>query len=186
MRERDRRLYFEAGTQYYVAARFATLAQLIPICGNLFHHALEMYLKGFLSTKLSAKQVRCLRHDLPLIWDRFKSEMSDTALDQFDPIISKVHSFEEIRYPDKIAEEGMIASVGIKEGDSAGVDEQLPRPEPYYGFDIEPIDALARVIFEKSSVNPEFFTLSLNSDALTYLQRENAEATLWPEHKRVI
>jgi len=40
--------YFDAATHYYVAARFAYFARAIPTAGNLFHHAIEMYLKGCL------------------------------------------------------------------------------------------------------------------------------------------
>ena len=38
--------YFRFGTQYYVAGRYAALVWLIPVAGNLLHHAIEMYLKG--------------------------------------------------------------------------------------------------------------------------------------------
>src|SRR5262245_44956139 len=34
------------GSQYYTMARFAAHAQRMPVGGNLFHHAIEMLLKG--------------------------------------------------------------------------------------------------------------------------------------------
>ena len=45
-------LYLMAnGSQYYTTARFAMHSQCMPVCGNLFHHAVEMLLKGALAQK---------------------------------------------------------------------------------------------------------------------------------------
>jgi hypothetical protein len=44
-------LFVGNACQYYVAARFLVHAQCIPVCGNLFHHAVEMLLKGGLAKK---------------------------------------------------------------------------------------------------------------------------------------
>jgi hypothetical protein len=38
--------YAETALQYYLAARFSSIAMLIPVCGNLMHHALEFLLKA--------------------------------------------------------------------------------------------------------------------------------------------
>ena len=43
-----------------------------------------------------------------------------------------------------------------------------------YRFALVPIDRLVRMIFQKSSINPSFYTHSLNKEAATYLVRENA------------
>jgi hypothetical protein len=40
--------YFSAAIQYHISARFAAIAGFIPVSGNLAHHAVEMYLKGYL------------------------------------------------------------------------------------------------------------------------------------------
>jgi hypothetical protein len=34
--------FMKLGVQYYVAARSAVMAQLLPVCGNLYHHSLEI------------------------------------------------------------------------------------------------------------------------------------------------
>jgi hypothetical protein len=44
-------IFMETGSQYYTTARFAMHAQCMPVCGNLFHHAVEMLLKGGLAQK---------------------------------------------------------------------------------------------------------------------------------------
>ena len=34
-------IFMETGSQYYTTARFAMHAQCMPVCGNLFHHAVD-------------------------------------------------------------------------------------------------------------------------------------------------
>lgn len=41
----------QSGCQYYATARFAMRAQCVLVFGNLFHHAVEMMLKGGLAKK---------------------------------------------------------------------------------------------------------------------------------------
>jgi hypothetical protein len=40
--------FCDLATQYYVAGRLAARGGLVPVHGNLFHHAIEMYLKATL------------------------------------------------------------------------------------------------------------------------------------------
>ena len=51
--EAARSEFFSAGTQYYVAGRYAVIVGLIPVAGNLLHHAVEMFLKGGLASSIS-------------------------------------------------------------------------------------------------------------------------------------
>jgi hypothetical protein len=39
-------IFAQHAAQYYTAARFMMHEQCVPACGNLFHHAIEMALKG--------------------------------------------------------------------------------------------------------------------------------------------
>ncbi len=39
--------YFRLGMSYFISGRFAQNANLLPVTGNLFHHAIEMFLKAF-------------------------------------------------------------------------------------------------------------------------------------------
>jgi HEPN domain-containing protein len=93
---------FQQATQYYVTARFAYFAGLIPVCGNLFHHAIEMYLKAALSSSVSVEKLKKDSHCLKKLWDRFKKEMADLSLTQFDCAIRRLNKFEKIRYPDNL------------------------------------------------------------------------------------
>jgi HEPN domain-containing protein len=47
-------LFMSRACQYYVTARFAMHAQCLPVCANLFHHAVEMFLKGGLARNTSS------------------------------------------------------------------------------------------------------------------------------------
>jgi hypothetical protein len=50
--------FMKLGVQYYVAARSAAWAGLLPVCGNLYHHTLEMFLKAGLSRKYSLRELQ--------------------------------------------------------------------------------------------------------------------------------
>ena len=175
MSEESKHWWFDLATQYYVAARFSAFAGLLPVYGNLFHRAIEMFLKGYLSSQLTLAELKNFHHNLQRIWNRFKQEVADSTLGRFDDVIRELHKFENIRYPDKIISQGLLVAFGIKKGDFS-FDPSSTRPEPQYGISIEEIDSLVDVLFEKASVNPKFFTQSLKSDAIMYLKRDNAIA----------
>ena len=56
--------FFKTDSQYYIGGRFAAFAWFHPVVGNLFHHAIEMYLKGALSKTRSLSELKRLYHDL--------------------------------------------------------------------------------------------------------------------------
>jgi len=177
MSTREQQSFFDLGTQYYVVARFSAFAGLTPVCGNLFHHAIEMYLKGYLSSKLKMTELKDLGHRLGKIWNRFKRDISDAELNRFDQVILELDKFESIRYPERILSNGMIALISLKRQPHACGSSKSKRPEPVYEIVVEEIDHLVEMIFQKASVNPKFFTNSLNSQAKAYLSKEN-EASL--------
>ncbi len=67
MSESQLEFFFSAGTQYYVSGRFAVFAGLPTVSGNLLHRAVEMFLRGGLSTKKSLVRLKALSHNLPLV-----------------------------------------------------------------------------------------------------------------------
>ena len=83
--------YFGLGVHYYVVARYAAFAQLVPVCGNLFHHAIEMFLKGYLAHHGEA-ELKKLGHQLTVLWREFKYEVGDAALDPFDTVVKELDS----------------------------------------------------------------------------------------------
>ena len=173
MSTREKQSFFDLATQYYVVARFSAFAGLLPVCGNLFHHAIEMYLKGYLVSKLTLAELKALGHRLQEIWDRCKKEIADAELDNFDKVISDLDKFESIRYPDQILAQGMIGLINVKKQHGSAESTVPKRPEPVYEIVVQEIDSLVKVIFQKSSINPEFFTNRLKLEAKTYLNKEN-------------
>ena len=83
--------------QYYVVARHAVFCQFMPVAGNLFHHAVELFLKMGILLKFAEnqlqKEVKRLKdgfgHDLTKLWDEFKKVQSDPSLSQFDSALSQ-------------------------------------------------------------------------------------------------
>ena len=50
--------FFKLGMHYYAAARSAARSGFMPVCGTLYHHALEMFLKGRLINTYSSEQLK--------------------------------------------------------------------------------------------------------------------------------
>ena len=56
--------YVDTGVAYYLAARGAFFMRVHPVSGNLFHHAIEMLLKGCLCHVLDEHARRRFGHRL--------------------------------------------------------------------------------------------------------------------------
>jgi len=125
--------FFDLGMQYYIAARSsAVLTKLMPVCGNLYHHAVEMFLKAGLSRKYSLDEVYKFQHDLPKLWDAFKADFTSPALLQFDSVIRTLQKWHEIRYPDKLLQKGAhmeVVWVEIEDTSHIAPSSSLPRYE---------------------------------------------------------
>jgi hypothetical protein len=168
--------FFDFGFQYYVAARFAVRSGLVPVAGNLFHHAIEMFLKGELAKHLDEGQ----RRDIGLVelWSEFKKqEAAGSPLASFDPIVETLSKFEEIRYPENLVLNGMTCTFGF--GKAMPTVHEGPRTEPDYELFVGEIDALVKAILTSSGINPQFYTRRYGEHGSTYLQHENQETGLW-------
>src|SRR5262249_12310845 len=104
--------YFRVALHYYIAARYAMIARLLPTPGNLAHHAIEFLLKGALIETLDETGTRDFHHYLEKLWQLYKSERNNPALEKFDQTISDIHEFERIRYPEEMIRLGMLAEIG--------------------------------------------------------------------------
>jgi HEPN domain-containing protein len=170
-------LYFRYATDYYVAARFAFFARSMPTAGNLFHHAVELYLKGSLTHELNEQGRRNLGHRLDRIWRRFKQSIREPGLDRFDGVIAALDNFESIRYPEKTARLG------------AGLRFSLAAPgptlfgsfkdkTPQYTIIVHQIDELVAELVQKSSLNSHFLKVRISEEEKIYLTRDNP-TTIW-------
>jgi hypothetical protein len=164
--------FMKLGVQYYVAARQSAWSGLW-VCGNLYQHALEMFLKAGLCQKYSLPALRKqFGHELNAIWNAFKADFPSTALLEFDATIADIAGFEDIRYPDKILKHGVQIIIDYR----AQPREPSLRPEPEYRLDFYEIDRLIGAIFGVSSQNPLYYTLGLKPDVRAMLARDNPVA----------
>lgn len=179
--ERFKDIFLDQATQYYVAARLTARDGLVPVHGNLFHQAVEKYLKAALVGTLPLAQMKKkpYSHDLNALWDVFKTKEADPALDRFDPAIQALHEFESIRYPDKIVEKGMLASVAWEphHAVTASSSEELP---PNYEVIIGDIDNLVIEVLQRIRRNPKaLMTRVTRAHAREALAYQNQQAARW-------
>jgi hypothetical protein len=169
--------FFKSGRQFYVTARFAAFAALVPVTGNLFHEAIEMFLKGGLSkTGHTLVDLKKLGHDLQNLWSLFKAAFSDSALDKFDETIVALQAFEDIRYPHKIVATGMSTAINITRPASPTV--HSIGPEPKYDLCVQDVDELVGQLFRTVGANPSAFLRFSKPDAKKYLEEDNVVKSL--------
>jgi hypothetical protein len=153
--------------------RRRALARLNPVAGNLFHHAIEMYLKGALSETNSIRELKKFRHKLPSLWTAFKDQTNDIALNQFDATIEDLDRYEEIRYPDAILASGMASTIEI-------VRSNLPAR--YEGPKVSEyricFDELVNAIFSVARRNPAAYLRGDPDLAREFLIKENRASPL--------
>jgi hypothetical protein len=172
-------LFFDSGTQYYIAGRYGAFAALNPVAGNLMHHAIEHLLKGGLAKtkKLQDLARKPFAHNLPGIWDAFKVQANDPTLARFDSVISTLHEFEELRYPDSVMVKGMQCTFNITKAGAAmttGATATFPLP-PQYDLVFEEIDELVEAIFAAASRNLKAYVgRAFKPEAHEYIVKDNA------------
>ena len=94
-------LYFGAALYYYIVGRYAVIARFSPISGNLIHHAIELYLKAALIEQLDEAPRRKFAHNLQKLWDHYKRQRNNPALDKFDQTIRTSTNLNEFVTPRK-------------------------------------------------------------------------------------
>jgi hypothetical protein len=180
--------FFSSGCQYYIAGRYAAFAGFAPVVGNVLHHAVENFLKGGLSKTKTLRELKNLGHNLPAIWAAFKAQVNDPGLAQFDRVISTLHEFEELRYPDSVVADGMVCRINISKAAVADMKKAaaastsatslLPMP-PGYDLCLEEIDELVGAVFVAASRSPKAYLGSLNKpEAKKYLVKDNSVTAL--------
>jgi hypothetical protein len=168
-------IFMEYACQYYATARFAMHAQRMPVCGNLFHHAVEMAMKGGLARKRHVSELRYMGHRLKALWREFKKEHPDPGLARHDETISRLDKFEAIRYPEMT---GSIAIAADWFSDPPPVTTSggLKAPKQY-PLVVRDIDNLIADVFKATSWKPSLF-MGLNAAALSAISRHNDHADL--------
>ena len=142
------------GAQYFAHARYSAQFFYLPVSATLFHHAIEMLLKGYLVEHKTLNELKILGHNLKKLWNEFKNYNDNLDLAHFDKAIMQLDKVELLRYPDSIVEDGFILQVGtgnyIAPMDIPGMDET-----PRYTVRISDLDNIATKIFKACNVAPE-------------------------------
>jgi len=162
--------YFDAATHYYVAARFAYFARAIPTAGNLFHHAIEMYLKGCLVQTHDEGRRRRLGHNLRRIWRRFKRQVDNDNLRRFDAAIAELDPFEDLRYPERVR--GWLIHFELARQPIEASGSALRTTRRFELF-LNEIDELVAMLFHHTNMNPKFFAGNLSASARALLTKDN-------------
>jgi hypothetical protein len=172
--------FVESGCQYYTVARFAMHAQRPLVCGNLFHHAVEMLLKGGLvKTGKSLDELRDRKnmgHNLTNIWRAYKDSHPKADLSCHDSTINWLDIFEEIRYP-----KPALRSIGLGLEWAANPVEVKTfggaTPPKRFLLNVSDIDDLIVDVFKTSDWNPASASyLGINEAALEAIRRQNKHA----------
>jgi hypothetical protein len=142
--------FFVIGSQYYALATYCADQIYLPVAATLFHHAIEMLIKGFLAKRKTSAELKRLGHDLELLWQEFKAATGTPELARFDSTIVRLNEVELLRYPDAIVDKGFVLNVRL--GTSIPID--LPGTEgmPQYLIDVSEVNAIAAAIFDAGSV----------------------------------
>jgi hypothetical protein len=170
--------FVKSGCEYYATARFAMHAQRSYVCGNLFHHAVEMLLKGeLLQRGVSLDELKRTGHSLRKLWRMYKAYYPKADLERHNRIINRLDKYEEIRYPNPA-----LGSIGVAMEWS---DEPVPittygglRTPRQYPLTVDAIDDLVADVFRTSSWNPgvSCFMGPTNEVALEAIKRHNKHA----------
>jgi hypothetical protein len=174
--------FVRSGYEYYANARFAMHAQSSYVCGNLFHHAIEMLLKADLAKNgNSLEELERMRHNLKRLWRAYKSNHPDAALSRHDRTINRLNRHEEIRYPDPA-----LGSIGVSiewSGEPGGVKAYGGMKSPkQYAVVVSDIDNLVADIMRSSSWDPGAFA-GTNEATLEAIRRYNDHAEFLTSRK---
>ncbi len=164
---RQKELFSQMAAQYYVAGRFAAICDGALVCGNLFHHALELYLKAALVDSLGADKLKDkYGHKLKKLWEEVRA--ADPVLARFDGTIADIDRFEDIRYPDAIAGKGVVYTKVFDPTKPPFI--ALDDPSQHYKVVVHDIDNLVIAIVDLAGL--EMLHMEPNSDhahaALTF------------------
>jgi hypothetical protein len=178
--------FVQTGSQYYVVARSAARSSLMPVAGNLFHHALESFMKSFLALSVDLADLAEVpyRHDLPSIWSEFKKKFPTEDLTRFDNLIKSLHSFEEVRYPDRVIKKGMIATLSWKKGTSPAIKgSRVPRR---YDLCVQDLDDLIAVLFRLCQIDVKQAFCFVGEHGHEALADQNLHYATWfPEGRKI-
>ena len=166
------RHFVSLGLQYYAIGREAALLQLMPVAGNLLHHAVEMVLKALLVTDLHLDGLKKLGHNIEAVWEGAVTRHPTLGSERRNQTITELHRFESLRYPDRMITEGAAIRLSL----FAPAPERSETTVPFYELVLEDVDELFQAIFKATGLNPRFFLGIYRERASAALREQNR----WP------
>jgi hypothetical protein len=168
--------FAKSGCEYYTVARFAMHAGQPYVCGNLFHHAVEMLLKaGLAKDGTSLSELRDMRHNLRKLWRAYKDHHAEADLERHNKTVSRLDKYEDIRYPNPDLDSIGVAMEWASEPFEVKTFGGLKTPKQY-PLRVSDIDDLVADMLKTSSWNPGVF-MGTNQAALEAVKRRNNHAT---------
>jgi hypothetical protein len=179
LKDESKYQFAQLAFQYYVAGRTAYFQKLMPVCGNLLHHAVEMSLKAALTDTLTMPELKELRHKLRRIWAVFTQLHPDANTPEFKQTVAQLDSFEKLRYPNFILKNGAMLQWYLFREHI--IPNQSGKPcvkptVPEFPLVLEDIDGLLALVLEKASINPRAYTSLMSEQAREHLFLHNRHA----------
>jgi hypothetical protein len=171
----DAHFFVRSGYEYYANARFAMHAQSSYVCGNLFHHAVEMFLKSDLAKNgESLKELQRMGHNLKKLWRAYKRSHPNAALSCHDRTVNRLDKHEDLRYPDPA-----LGAIGVSlewSGEPGEVKTYGGLRSPkQYAVVVSDIDDLIADIIRTTGWNPGALA-PINPAAVEAITRHNEHA----------
>ncbi len=151
--DKMRDAFLVIGSQYFAHARYSAQIYYLPVSATLFHHSLEMLLKGYLAKHLTSAELKKIGHDLRGLWQCFKDLTGDAGLSALDSTITELDKVELLRYPDAIVDHGYVLHMGLGKAPTALAFPGMEKLPNYY-VDVYDIDVIAEKVFAACGVSP--------------------------------
>lgn len=142
------------GSQYFAHARYSAQIFYLPVSATLFHHAIEMLLKGYLIKVMKSSELIKIGHDIEELWDEFKTHASRSDLTKYDLSIKRLNQIELIRYPDTIVDKGYALHLSLG---SPSIPMEIPGTThvPQYQINVSSLDNIAQEVYGACGVSPK-------------------------------
>jgi hypothetical protein len=125
----------------------------MPVGSTMYHHAIEMILKGFLVKNHTSSRLKKIGHNLLYLWEMYKSEVNNARLARFDKTITELDKVESLRYPDEMVKQGYILNWGLGSLEPAKIPDSNVVPQ--YFINVSDLDSIAFDIFTTCNINPK-------------------------------
>ncbi len=141
-----------------------------PVAGNLFHHAVEMFLKFLLLKTYSEEELRdSFRHNLRRLWKEYKRVNSGDHLGKYDQLVSTINRMEDLRYP----RSGYVFSIDLQAGPVHDASGQVAKRTQHYHLNLEDLDEFISTLLVGRVTSGWFRALLSHGDAQVQYEQHN-------------